>query len=89
MAKIDFNKMRAQKPATDIILNPLDLFASLPDKDPNFDYLRGPQDQVLRTWQSRRGERDISIKMNTGGGKTIVGLLIAKSLINEGEFPTA
>ena len=41
------------------------------------------QDEVLRAWQSRRKERDILIKLNTGGGKTLVGLLIAQAVMNE------
>ena len=43
----------------------------------------GPQVEALRVWDGRRGERDTIIGMATGGGKTLVGLLIAKSLVNE------
>ena len=45
------------------------------------------QEQVLSKWVDRRGERDLLIKMNTGGGKTVLGLLILKACINEGTGP--
>ena len=32
-------------------------------------------------------DRDIVIKLNTGGGKTLVGLLIAQAIINERQGP--
>ncbi|HEY9852783.1 MAG TPA: DEAD/DEAH box helicase family protein [Leptolyngbyaceae cyanobacterium] len=35
----------------------------------------------------RRDEKDLVIKMNTGSGKTVVGLLILKSCLNEGKGP--
>ena len=38
---------------------------------------------MLDVWERRRTERDLVIKMNTGAGKTIVGLLILKSCLNE------
>lgn len=90
MAKIDFRNLGAEaaEPAR-TITEPRDLFSALPDKDSALDYLRGPQDQLLSAWDRRRTERDVVIKMNTGGGKTIVGLLIARSLLNEGISPTA
>lgn len=91
MPKLDFNRIgiQAKKSRVDTILDPRDLFSALPDKPKDLDYLRGPQDQVLSAWHARRSERDLVIKMNTGGGKTIVGLLIAKSLLNEGLGPVA
>ena len=51
--------------------------------------MRGPQDQVLQKWWDRRAARDLVIKLNTGGGKTTVGLLIAQSSLAEQEGPTA
>ena len=46
------------------------------------------QAQVLEEWFKRRNtDRDIVIKLNTGGGKTLVGLLIAQSILNEHHEP--
>lgn len=42
-----------------------------------------PQAEALQKWQDKRPDSDVVIQMNTGGGKTLVGLLIAQSLVNE------
>ena len=34
-------------------------------------------------WTERRTENDLVIKLNTGGGKTLVGLLIGQALLHE------
>ena|GEM_PF-1896789 len=50
-----------------------------------WSYLRQEQGEVLEDWFGRRrDDRDVVIKQNTGGGKTVVGLLIAQSTLNEG-----
>ena len=41
------------------------------------------QGDALREWHENRRERDIGIVLNTGAGKTLVGLLAAQSLVNE------
>lgn len=41
------------------------------------------QTEILQKWFDRRNERDIVLKLHTGGGKTLVGLLIAQSTQNE------
>lgn len=44
----------------------------------------GPQQSALREWHEKfRAAHDNIVEMNTGGGKTLVGLLIAQSLLNE------
>lgn len=60
---------------------PRDIFAALPDKP--WPRLRPEQGEVLKTWYERRDESDLVIKQNTGGGKTLVGLLIAQSSLTE------
>src|SRR5262249_25003930 len=45
--------------------------------------LWSPQAAALREWHRQREARDVVIEMNTGGGKTLVGLLVAQSLVNE------
>jgi len=42
-----------------------------------------PQAQALQAWHACRADPDVVIEMNTGGGKTLVGLLAAQSLVNE------
>lgn len=72
---------RAGAPVT----NPRDIFDALPNKP--WTRLRLEQGEVLKAWHDRRTQRDIVIKQNTGGGKTVVGLLIAQSSLNEGVGP--
>ncbi|MGW4513027.1 DEAD/DEAH box helicase [Streptomyces sp. NPDC004393] len=67
--------------------DPRVLFDALPGRAARYEFLRDPQGQVLQTWYDRRSEKDLVIKLNTGGGKTVVGLLICQSSLNEGEGP--
>lgn len=82
---IDFSKLMA---GTEIpLIEPRDIYAALPQRP--WPYLRHEQGEVLEQWFERRSDRDIVIKQNTGGGKTVVGLLIGKSSLNEGKGPAA
>ncbi|MFE2760934.1 DEAD/DEAH box helicase [Streptomyces halstedii] len=63
------------------------MFDALPDRAARYEFLRDPQGQVLQTWYDRRSQKDLVVKLNTGGGKTVVGLLICQSSLNEGEGP--
>ena len=71
----------------DTEVNPREIFSLLPDKDDRYKYPRDVQTQVWDKWVVRRNDRDIVIKMNTGGGKTVVGLVLLKSCLNEGKGP--
>ena len=42
-----------------------------------------PQGEALKKWQGKRSDSDVVVQINTGGGKTLVGLLIAQSIVNE------
>lgn len=69
------------------LTNPREIFAALPTRASKYSYLRDVQAEVLDHWYERRAEQDLIIKMNTGGGKTIVGLLALKSSLNENAGP--
>lgn len=45
------------------------------------------QSEVWDKWFLRREEADLVIKMNTGSGKTVIGLVILKSSLNEARGP--
>lgn len=85
---IDFGALSTANAAGDLI-DPRDIFNGLPSKPVGMNFLRGPQDQVLEKWFARRDARDMVVKLNTGGGKTVVGLLIAKSSLAEHKGPVA
>ncbi|ODU05876.1 MAG: DEAD/DEAH box helicase [Pseudonocardia sp. SCN 72-86] len=63
------------------LLRPRDIYAA--SRRP-WPYLRQEQGEVLEKWFARRDDPDVVIKQNTGGGKTVAGLLIAQSTLNEG-----
>ncbi|MEE6296635.1 helicase C-terminal domain-containing protein [Georgenia wangjunii] len=85
---IDFTAFGQTAETADETRHPRDVFAALP-RVPGYEYLRGPQDQVLDQWHSRRTESDLVVKLNTGGGKTVIGLLIAQCSLNDGAGPVA
>lgn len=78
---VDFSKLRAStqklKPT-----DPTEIFRRLP-KPPGINDLYTSQAEVLKEWYSRRTDRDVVIKLHTGGGKTLVGLLMAQATLNE------
>lgn len=57
-------------------------------KSDEFVHLRGVQEEVLEKWHDRRDENELLIKMNTGAGKTLVGLLMLYSKMQEHKKPT-
>ena len=63
-------------------INPESIFESLTLRG-TIDNLWSPQAAALKEWHSKRAASDIVVEMNTGGGKTLVGMLIAQSLVNE------
>ncbi len=83
---IDFKKRlttpQAQKPT-----DPLALYETL-DRASDKGPLRPAQIAILKTWhESRRSETDIILKLHTGQGKTLIGLLILQSKLNEEAGP--
>jgi replicative superfamily II helicase len=78
---VDFDKLRAKKAKTKVI-EPSEIFRRLP-KPPGINDLYTSQAEVLQAWFERRTERDVVLKLHTGGGKTLVGLLMAQSSLNE------
>ena len=78
---VDFKKLRNAK-AKPKLINPRDIFNALP-KPPGINDLYASQAEVLDAWFDRRTDKDVVIKLHTGGGKTLVALLIAQSLMNE------
>jgi len=87
---LDFTKLGATN-LVDTALDPATLFSALPRPRAasTYSYLRNVQSEVLQGWFTRRNARDLVLKMNTGAGKTIVGLLLLKSSLNEKVGPAA
>ncbi len=64
-------------------VDPIQIFNSLTMRGTIKD-IWGSQKDALREWQENRKQPDTQFEMTTGGGKTLVGLLAAQSLVNEG-----
>jgi replicative superfamily II helicase len=82
---VDFDKLRTKKKIPKAI-DPIEIFRRLP-KPVGINDLYTSQAEVLKSWYERRNERDTVIKLHTGGGKTLVGLLMAQSALNETSEP--
>ncbi len=83
---VDFKK-RLQKKSVDKKINPLDLYESL-DRLSDTGPLRESQLSLLKEWyQKYRNRRDNIIKLHTGEGKTLIGLLILLSKLSETNEP--
>lgn len=83
---IDFKKKLASRtiaPKTD----PIELYGTL-DRKSVAGPLRPAQEAILSEWYAkRRKDKDLIIKLHTGEGKTLVGLLLLQSLLNSKEGP--
>jgi len=80
---MDFSQLK--RPARNTKpLDPIAIFERRPSlpNTPN-DLWRG-QTEALSEWHKNRSKSDVFIALNTGAGKTLVGLLVAQSLVNEG-----
>ena len=77
----DFQRLRAER-TSPRSAHPRDIFNRLV-KPPYIRDLLPGQVEVLETWWNNRSQRDVIIKQNTGGGKTLVGILIAESTMAE------
>ncbi|MBQ8604149.1 MAG: DEAD/DEAH box helicase family protein [Oscillospiraceae bacterium] len=73
--------------AKKIAIEPREIFMTLPQKDKRYEYPRDVQSDVWKKWFDNRDEKNCIIKMNTGSGKTVVGLMILQSCLNEGKGP--
>ncbi|MHB1494672.1 MAG: DEAD/DEAH box helicase [Acidithiobacillus sp.] len=81
---LDFAKLNAGTGAKQT--DPRKIFTTL-KRDARFKRPLDEQADVLDAWYVRRNAKDLTLKMNTGGGKTVVGLLCLQSALNENVKP--
>jgi hypothetical protein len=79
---IDFSKFKPS-PKEQPSVDPIAIFHRLRIKDSSINDLWVAQGDALRAWHTNRNKKDVAISLNTGAGKTLVGLLIGQSLVNE------
>jgi len=83
---VDFKKKIALKSKSKIT-NPIELYNTL-DRKSIAGPLRPVQEYALDEWyNNRKDERDLIVKLHTGEGKTLIGLLMLLSSVNLGEGP--
>ena len=83
---VDFAK-RLGKKELHKPLEPAAIYDTL-DRASDKGELRPVQAEVLQAWNSDfRSRRDVILKLHTGQGKTLIGLLILQSKLNEGVGP--
>lgn len=77
LKKLKLSVSSSRKP-----IDPLEVFNKLTLRG-SIENIWEPQAEALREWNKARNVSDAVIQMNTGGGKTLVGLVAAQSLLNE------
>lgn len=83
---IDFSK-KMKKVAVTKSDNPVDIYNGL-DRTSVAGPLRVSQEIVLTKWYNEKiNDQDVIIKLHTGEGKTLIGLLILMTKMNKGEGP--
>lgn len=81
---LNFDKLNAGTASKQT--DPRKIFTTL-KRDARFRRPLDEQSDILDAWFTRRAARDLTLKMNTGGGKTVVGLLCLQSSLNENIKP--
>jgi replicative superfamily II helicase len=83
---IDFKKKLAQKDFKKVV-DPIEIYATL-DRESDKGPLCPAQEAILKKWyKSHRDQRDVIVKLHTGQGKTLIGLLMLQSKLNSGGGP--
>lgn len=68
-------------------INPIEIYDRL-DRSSETGELRLVQIRILQEWWSnRKKDQDLILKLHTGQGKTLIGLLILQSRLNENKGP--
>ena len=81
-AMVDFSKRLGNKD-TSKQLDPVAIYDTL-DRASDKGPLRPAQTAILTDWhQKHRSQRDLIVKLHTGQGKTLIGLLLLQSKLNE------
>lgn len=83
---VDFTK-RLGSSTTEKVVDPVKLYDTL-DRASDKGPLRPAQVSVLQDWfDNRQGDRDVIVKLHTGQGKTLIGLLMLQSRLNAKQSP--
>ena len=83
---VDF-KRKIKSKSNDIKIHPCEIYDTL-DRKSDKGPLRVVQNEILNDWyENYRSKKDVILKLHTGQGKTLIGLLMLQSKINENKGP--
>lgn len=83
---VDFKKRLGQR-IIEKLVDPREIYNTL-DRRSETGPLRPAQNMVLGEWfENRRYEKNVIVKLHTGEGKTLIGLLILYSRLNQDMGP--
>lgn len=83
---VDFTKKLGKKDLPKKV-NPVDIYDTL-DRRSETGPLRPAQEHILQEWfAEHNNDKDLIIKLHTGEGKTLIGLLLLLSKVNAGKGP--
>jgi replicative superfamily II helicase len=83
---VDFSKRLKGKSLIKKV-DPIEIYDTL-DRSSDTGPLRPAQKAILQKWVSDfKMKKDVILKLHTGQGKTLIGLLILQSSLNENKFP--
>lgn len=85
---LDFDALSGADDGMTGIIEPRQIFTTL-ERHARFKFPSANQGEVLDKWFEKRLRADNTIKMNTGSGKMLVGLLALQSCLNEKVGPAA
>lgn len=84
---IDF-KQKLQETKVEKPLSPIEIYNKLDRSAAASGPLRKIQEDVLSEWYKNRfDDRDIIVKLHTGQGKTLIGLLMLQAKLNADKGP--
>ena len=83
---LDYKKIKSGLPSTKPT-DPRKIFTTLKRDTAKFKRPSDEEGDVFDAWYGKRDRADNTLKMNTGSGKTVVGLLCLQSSLNEGIGP--
>ena len=83
---VDFKKRLGKKKLSRPI-KPLEIYSAL-DRESDKGPLRPIQEAILEKWFAHhREDQDVILKLNTGQGKTLIGMIMLQSRLNELQEP--
>lgn len=83
---LDFSK-KLKNSSIEKKVDPIEIYNSI-DRKSITGPLRPIQERILTSWyKNHKDDKDLIIKLHTGVGKTLIGLLILQSKLNSGNGP--